>query len=111
MFSEHKLNEISRLLGKNEMRNLHQEVTNRIVTELEAGTPLCIESRSQTSGLNIAAKNCPCSGVNVLLLWVAVGGHHGTMPRFLTFKQAMEAGETLKSVVEIAQAAERGRKC
>ena len=76
------------------MQNPHQEATDRIVAALEAGVPPWIKPWSLTPGLNI-----PCnvvtrraySGVNVLLLWLAHSDGWPT-PRFLTFKQALEAG-------------------
>ena len=76
------------------MRNLHQEVTDRIVAELEAGAPPWVQPWSQTPGLNRpcnAVTGRPYSGVNVLLLWLARSNGWPT-PRFLTFNQACDAG-------------------
>src|SRR5215831_3664229 len=76
------------------MRNLHQEVTDQILAALAAGTPPWIKPWSLTPGLNV-----PCNaisgrayhGVNVLLLWLA-RDRGWPQPRFLTFKQAIDAG-------------------
>lgn len=76
------------------MRNLYQEVTDRIVAELETGAPPWIRPWSQTPGCNVpcnAVTNRAYSGVNVLLLWTTRRNGWPT-PRFLTFKQASEAG-------------------
>jgi antirestriction protein ArdC len=49
------------------MRNIYQEVTDRIVAALEAGAPPWIKSWSQTPDCNIpcnAVTSRPYSGVN-----------------------------------------------
>lgn len=74
------------------MRDLHQEVTDRIIAELESGTTPWIQPWSQTPGLNWpcnAITDRPYSGVNVMLLWLTRNKGWPT-PRFLTFKQALE---------------------
>jgi antirestriction protein ArdC len=74
--------------------NLYEEVTDCIVAALEAGVPPWTKPWSLTPGLNIpcnAVTRCAYSGVNVLLLWLAHSNGWQT-PRFLTFKQAIEAG-------------------
>jgi antirestriction protein ArdC len=76
------------------MRNLHQEVTDRIVAELERGTLPWVQPWSRTPGLNWpcnAVSGRPYSGVNVVLLWLTRNMGWPT-PRLLTFKQASEAG-------------------
>jgi antirestriction protein ArdC len=76
------------------MRNLYQEVTDRIVAELEAGTPPWAQPWSETFGFNIprnAATGREYNGVNKLLLWLA-RGKGWPAPHFLTFKQANELG-------------------
>jgi antirestriction protein ArdC len=75
--------------------NLHADVTARIIAELQAGTPAWVQPWSQTPGRNIARNAVSrrrYSGVNVLLLWSAMRAHGWTVPHFLTFKQALEAG-------------------
>jgi antirestriction protein ArdC len=76
------------------MRDIYKTVTDQIITELKNGVRPWVQPWSRTPGLNIpanAVSGRPYSGVNTLLLWTA--RHHGwPQPRFLTFKQALEAG-------------------
>jgi antirestriction protein ArdC len=75
-------------------RDLQQEVTARIIAELEAGAAPWIKPWSATPGANTpcnAVTNRPYSGCNVILLWMARAAGYRT-PRFLTFKQASELG-------------------
>jgi antirestriction protein ArdC len=75
-------------------RDLYMEVSARIVAELEAGAAPWIKPWSATPGANTpcnAVTNRPYSGSNVVLLWMAQAAGYRT-PRFLTFKQALEAG-------------------
>jgi antirestriction protein ArdC len=77
------------------MRDLYGEVSARIVVaELERGAAPWVKPWSETPGQNTpqnAVSNRPYSGCNVILLWLARNRGWST-PRFLTFKQAMEAG-------------------
>jgi antirestriction protein ArdC len=76
------------------MKAPHQEVTNRIVAELERGATPWIRPWSETAGCNIpcnAVTGRPYSGVNVLLLWLA-GDRVWPTPRSLTSNQARPAG-------------------
>lgn len=75
-------------------RDLYFEVTTRIVAELERGAAPWIRPWSTTAGANTpcnAVSGRPYSGCNVILLWLARNRGWAT-PRFLTFKQAIEAG-------------------
>src|SRR4051812_3658549 len=75
-------------------RDLYTEVSARIVAELERGAAPWVKPWSATAGQNVpqnAISNRPYSGVNVVLLWLARDRGWAT-PRFLTFKQAVEAG-------------------
>jgi N-terminal domain of anti-restriction factor ArdC len=75
-------------------RDLYAEVSARIVAELETGAAPWIKPWSATPGANTpcnAVTNRPDSGCNVVLLWMAQAAGYKT-PRFLTFKQALEAG-------------------
>src|ERR1700740_1653884 len=75
-------------------RDLYEEVSTRIVAELERGAAAWIKPWSATPGQNVpqnAVINRPYSGCNVILLWLARDRGWAT-PRFLTFKQAIEAG-------------------
>ena len=74
-------------------RDLYADVSRRILTELEAGAAPWVKPWSQTPGMNHphnAATGRPYSGCNVVLLWTTRG--RWAAPRFLTFKQAQEAG-------------------
>src|SRR4051794_12479612 len=75
-------------------RDLYSEVTARIVAELKRGAAPWVKPWSATAGQNVpqnAVTNRPYSGCNVILLWLARNRGWAT-PRFLTFKQAQEAG-------------------
>lgn len=75
-------------------RDLYDEVTHRILNELERGALPWVKPWSATSGKNVpqnAVTQRPYSGCNVILLWLT-RDRGWTTPRFLTFKQAQEAG-------------------
>jgi antirestriction protein ArdC len=75
-------------------RDLYAEVSARIVAELERGAAPWVKPWSATPGQNVpqnAVTSRPYSGCNVILLWLA-RERGWTTPRFLTFKQALEAG-------------------
>jgi antirestriction protein ArdC len=75
-------------------RDLYAEVSARILAELESGAAPWVKPWSATPGQNVpqnAVTNRPYSGCNVILLWLARNRGWAT-PRFVTFKQAIEAG-------------------
>ena len=75
-------------------RDLYTEVSERILVELQRGALPWIKPWSATSGQNVpqnAVTNQPYSGCNIILLWLARNRGWAT-PRFLTYKQAQEAG-------------------
>jgi antirestriction protein ArdC len=79
-------------------RDLYTEVSCRIIAELDRGALPWIRPWSHTPGQNVpqnAVTNRPYSGCNVVLLWLARGRGWPT-PRFLTFKQAQEAGGNVR---------------
>jgi antirestriction protein ArdC len=79
-------------------RDVYEEVSARIISELERGTAPWVKPWSVTPGHNVpqnAATNRPYSGCNVILLWLARNRGWST-PRFLTFKQALEAGGNVR---------------
>jgi antirestriction protein ArdC len=79
--------------------DMYKEVSDRIARELENGAAPWVKPWSATPGANIpcnAVSNRPYSGCNVLLLWTARERGWPT-PRFLTFKQAKEAGGTVRA--------------
>jgi antirestriction protein ArdC len=77
--------------------NLYDEVTARIVTELEAGRLPWVQPWGKTGSAGpglprnaLTARSY--SGVNVLILWGAVIEHGFASQSWLTFRQAQEAG-------------------
>jgi antirestriction protein ArdC len=75
-------------------RDLYAQVSARIIAELEAGAAPWIKPWSATTGANTpcnAVSNRPYSGCNVILLWMARAAGY-RVPRYLTFKQALELG-------------------
>jgi antirestriction protein ArdC len=79
-------------------RDVYAEVSERILAELERGAPPWIKPWSATPGQNVpqnAVTSRPYSGCNVILLWLARNRGWAT-PRFLTFKQAIEAGGNVR---------------
>jgi antirestriction protein ArdC len=79
-------------------RDLYAEVSARIIAELERGAAPWVKPWSATPGQNVpqnAVTNRPYSGCNVILLWLA-RNRGWASPRFLTFKQAMEAGGNVR---------------
>ena len=79
-------------------RDLYAEVTSRILAELDRGAAPWVKPWSATPGQNIpqnAVTNRPYSGCNVILLWFTHGRGWPT-PRFVTFKQAQEAGGSVR---------------
>lgn len=81
--------------------NLYDEVTARIVSELEAGRVPWVQPWGRPGG---TAPGLPrnaltarhYSGVNVLILWGAVIEHGFPSQGWLTFKQAIEAGGAVR---------------
>jgi antirestriction protein ArdC len=79
-------------------RDLYNEVSERILAELQRGALPWIKPWSATPGQNVpqnAVTNRPYSGCNVILLWLA-RDHDWSAPRFVTFKQAIEAGGNVR---------------
>jgi antirestriction protein ArdC len=75
-------------------RDLYEEVSARIVAELERGAAPWVKPRSATAGMNTpcnAVTNRPYSGCNVVLLWMARAAGY-RVPRFLTYRQSLELG-------------------
>lgn len=80
--------------------NLYDEVTARIVAELEAGRVPWVQPWSAGASGQGLAPGLPrnaltaraYSGVNVLILWGAVIEHGYPSQGWLTFRQALEAG-------------------
>jgi antirestriction protein ArdC len=79
-------------------RDLYNDVTARILAELERGAVPWVKPWSATPGANVpqnAVTNRPYSGCNVILLWLSQG-RGWSAPRFLTYKQASEIGGNVR---------------
>src|SRR5438132_7046748 len=79
-------------------RDLYAEVSAKIIAELERGATPWVKPWSATPGQNTpqnAVTSRPYSGCNVILLWLA-RNRGWASPRFLTFKQAQEAGGNVR---------------
>ncbi|OCC24331.1 antirepressor [Croceicoccus estronivorus] len=77
--------------------NLYDEVTQRILFELEAGRLPWVQPWGTTGGIGPglprnALTARPYSGVNILILWGAVIENGWPSQSWLTFRQAQEAG-------------------
>ncbi|HWL46351.1 MAG TPA: zincin-like metallopeptidase domain-containing protein [Sphingomonadaceae bacterium] len=87
--------------GANPRVNLYDEVTRKIISELEAGRFPWVQpwDSSVAAGPGLprnALTGRRYSGVNVLLLWgAAIGGGHASQS-WLTFRQALEAGGNVR---------------
>jgi antirestriction protein ArdC len=80
------------------MKDLYQDVTNRIITSLEAGAPPWICPWTDRGGLpsNLSTGK-PYRGINVLMLSIATMDHGYSDNRWVTFKQAGEVGARIKA--------------
>lgn len=87
--------------GNGERASLYDEVTTRIVSELEAGRFPWVQPWGKVEGPGVNAapglpRNAvtarPYSGVNILILWCAVIESGWPSQGWLTFRQAREAG-------------------
>lgn len=78
-------------------RDLYSDVTARILQSMEAGV-MPWEKAWKAGGTAMpmnAVTNRPYSGVNVLLFWLSADQGYAR-PRYLTFKQAKEAGGNVR---------------
>ncbi|MGH6653094.1 MAG: ArdC family protein [Sphingopyxis sp.] len=83
--------------------NLYEEVTNRIIAELEAGRVPWVQPWGRPDGAG-AVPGIPrnaltgrnYSGVNILILWGAVIERDWPSQSWLTFRQALEAGGNVR---------------
>ena len=76
--------------------SLYEEVTAKIVAQLEAGVFPWAQPWSSAAAVPGLPRNAisgrPYSGINVLILWGAVAGGAFPSQDWLTFKQALAAG-------------------
>jgi antirestriction protein ArdC len=81
------------------MRNLHREITDRIVARLRAGVVPWRQPWS-AKGFGVMPRNAltqrAYSGANVLLLWSRAQESGFQAPLWLTFKQALELGGNVR---------------
>jgi antirestriction protein ArdC len=89
-----------RSTGQKEKASLYQEVTDRIVTELEQGrVPWVQPWGGAKAGLGLpknAATGRRYSGVNILILWGAVIAKGFACQHWLTFRQALDLGGNVR---------------
>lgn len=80
--------------------NLYEQITNRIIAELEAGrVPWVQPWESAKAGIgmpNNAVSNRRYSGINVLTLWDAIVSRGLASHAFLTFRQAIALGGNVR---------------
>jgi antirestriction protein ArdC len=84
------------------MRNLHKDITDRILVSLKAGA--LPWRKPWSGGIDVGAITMPrnamtarqYSGINVLLLWSKADSCGYSDPRWLTFKQALELGGNVR---------------
>ena len=78
---------------------LYQDITDKIVRQIEAGTNPWVQPWAEDQTLSIprnAATNRAYSGINILLLWDALFSRGFTVNRWLTFKQALTFGGNVR---------------
>lgn len=89
------------------MKDIQQEITNKIIESLENGVKpwSCPWVRSGYGGMpqNLKTK-MPYNGINVLLLWITGDTKGYKTPFWMTYKQAKELGGTVKK-------GEQGTRC
>lgn len=81
------------------MRNIHKEISDKIVAAMEQGKLPWIKPWSGMGGAGMprnAISRRAYSGANVTLLWLASEACGYTSNRWLTYKQAQEAGGNVK---------------
>ncbi|SEN20792.1 ArdC family protein [Halomonas caseinilytica] len=84
------------------MADIYQAVTDRIVAQLEQGTIPWVKPWNSSGKPEpaLTPRNAvtgrPYNGINVVLLWSAAAENGYTQDRWLTFKQAKEAGGSVK---------------
>ncbi len=80
----------------NDRQNLYDDITDKIIAELEAGKLPWVQQWGSTAAPLAMPKNAATnrhySGINVLLLWGAVVQHGYPCQSWLTYKQAESLG-------------------
>jgi len=85
------------IMAKSNRRNVYQEVTDQIVAALEKGVVPWVKPWDADSGLPVnAISGRTYRGINVPLLWAAAMDRNFKFDRWLTFKQAKDAGGNVR---------------
>ncbi len=83
-----------------ERSNLYAEVTSRIIAELEAGRVPWVQpwgrAKAELGLPENAATRRPYSGINILILWGAVIARGYSSQHWLTFRQALALGGSVR---------------
>ncbi|WP_421950123.1 ArdC family protein [Pelagibacterium sp.] len=86
----------------NDRANLYDEITNRIIAELEAGRVPWVQpwgaahAKAALAMPSNAATRRQYSGINILILWGAVIEHGYPTQHWLTFRQALSLGGNVR---------------
>lgn len=87
-------------VGREQRGNLYDEVTHRIIAELEAGRLPWVQPWSGANTSLGLPKNAHTgrrySGINILILWDSVIARGYPLQHWLTFKQALELGGNVR---------------
>jgi antirestriction protein ArdC len=86
---------------KSDRADIYAEVTAKVISSLEAGITPWVRPWDASGATQItmpvnASTKRPYSGVNVLLLWIAMRDNGFTQNRWLTFNQAKDAGAMVR---------------
>ena len=88
--------------GPSDRASLYQEITDKIIAELEAGRVPWVQpwgtdvAKASLAMPKNAATARSYSGINVLILWGAVIEHGFTGQSWLTFRQALSLGGNVR---------------
>lgn len=86
--------------AKPDRANLYEDVTTRIIAELEAGRLPWVQPWGKAGTGPCLPHNAVCgrvySGINILLLWGAAQERGFAAQGWLTFRQALEAGGSVR---------------
>ena len=79
-------------------KDIYQEVTNKIISDLEKGTPVWEKPWERGFAgfpVNVSSKS-PYSGINTIILWNRQGDIGADSSQWLTFRQAQTLGGHIK---------------
>ena len=84
-------------MKKHKHRNIYQDVTDQIIAALEKGVVPWVKPWDASSGLPVnAITGRSYRGINVPLLWASAIDRNFKFDRWLTFKQAKDAGGNVR---------------